>query len=112
MFDRNQVTSHLNQAGFGPAIAEVLCNWYEESKKANLGWLPSPTGQTPLYAMLDDIADNADALCIFVVDNIISGHAQAPCLQWLAHGWLGIDTVERLVSDENLFKNVVLSTLR
>jgi len=69
--------------GFGKTIVSALCNWYDASK-ANFESLKGTDLGHALWAFLDSIADDEDALCIFILDNFMSSEGSSRFLELLS----------------------------
>lgn len=102
MFDKAKVTQLLSDAGFGSALIAVLCDWYEESRRLYTDG--AITGGGELFKFLDEIADDRDALCIFVVDNMLSHSAS-----WAVMRWMNSKVVPASVRADRLPDNPSLS---
>jgi len=70
MFEIANVKARIVKMGFGPLIADVLCDWYEESKRLNAeGTEP---GDMPLYEAIDLFVEDDGDLAVFIIDNFFS----------------------------------------
>jgi len=85
MFISTEMKNRLLLAGFGETHIAVLCDWYQESKDANASCSLADQ-ELALFSVLDNISENEEALCYFIIENMYVPSAHQAVLAWCFKG--------------------------